>query len=346
MISREEKRLKAAFVLALAATGCSRSEPANEVINSIDGSSKADGGEASTTPSEGGTDGGGGACARTGYTPVVMDLCADFWRMPCGLPDAEPSPGNCFLSINDCNRVCEGFFYNCRTIDDSCLDGSIQPDPDGGLQIECSWCIGGPGRAPSGLAPARFDRTVAGYFARAAWMEAASVHAFRTLERELRMLGAPVSLQRAARRARTDEVRHARVMTRIARRHGAPVVKPRVRRSRARSIEAIAVENMAHGCVGETYAALEACHQAERAPAELRADLRRIAKDEIRHAALAWAVARWLDERLTTRARARVAAAKAEAIARLEQEPPVLGAGLPGATTRKALIDALRRSIW
>src|SRR5207249_2673827 len=132
MIRREHKRLTVTFgralALALATPGCSTP---NKSVDAATDATIADVVEGSTT-NEGGMD--AGACSRASYTPVVMDLCADFWRMPCGIPDASPRD-NCFLSIDDCNQVCEGFFYNCRTIDDSCNDGSVDFTAEGGLRI-------------------------------------------------------------------------------------------------------------------------------------------------------------------------------------------------------------------
>jgi hypothetical protein len=352
VLRREEKRLSVVFgralVLALATPACGseRYNPAD--AGATDATVVPDGATDGGTPAEAGD--GGGACARTTYDPTIMDLCADFWRMPCGLPDASPR-ANCFLSLEDCNRVCDGFFYNCFTIDESCVDGSVVNDSDGGLAIECSWCIGGPGRAPAGLSPERFSSSLGGWFARAAHFEAASVHAFRRLQRELRALGAPKSLIRAARRAESDEIRHARVTRRFAKRLGARTVRPRVRTVPRRSMEAIAIENAVQGCVGETYAALEALWQAEAAPtAELRNVMRAIARDETRHAALAWAIAGWLEPRLSAAARLRAHRARSAAARDLARQPPPLpavlrGAGLPNDEARRVLLSELGRAL-
>ncbi len=352
MLRREGNRLSIVFeralLLALATPACSSEHINPTDSGATDATVLADGAEAGVVVEAGNPD--AGACSRETYAPMIMDLCADFWRMPCGIPDASPR-GNCFLSIDDCNQVCTGFFYNCRTIDDSCVDGSVVADSDGGLAIECSWCIGGPGRAPAGLSPERFSRTLGGHFACAAWLEAASVHAFRTLRRELCALGAPQKLIRAARRAESDEVRHARITARFAKRLGARTVRPRVRSAARRTMEAIAIENAMHGCVGETYAALEARYQALRAPtAELRLAMREIARDEARHAALAWAVAAWLEPRLSPSGRARARRARAAAARDLARQPAapmdvVRGAGLPNEEARRVLVTELQRSL-
>ena len=334
-----------ALLLAAAACGTSRND---QVDSSALGDATVQPDGPITDASED-TPEGGGACAKVPYTPMVMDLCAEWYRLPCSLPE-DASRGNCFFTYEACTTVCEGFFYNCLAIDDSCNDGSVVWGTDGGLKLECSWCVGGPGRAPAGLAPERFSRTVAGWFARAAFFEAASVGAFRTLRRELRALGAPASLVRAARNAEGDERRHAREMKKLARRFGSHIPRPRTSVASHRSLEAIAIENAIEGCIGETYAALEALHQAEHAPENLRATFCVIARDELRHAALAWAVAGWIEPQLSDAARARLSDEKRVAVRRLERME-LDGAvarrlGLPDAKARRLLVRELEQRLW
>ena len=151
-------------------------------------------------------------------------------------------------------------------------------------------------------------------FARASWLEAASIHAFRRLARELRAHGAPEELVAAARAAAKDEARHARLMTRLAKRFGAKVPRVEYTDRGVRDLEAIARENAVEACVGETYGALVAEVQARRArDAEVRDVMRSIAPDELRHAALGWAVDAWATSRLSEEANARVRAARDEA---------------------------------
>jgi hypothetical protein len=78
-----------------------------------------------------------------------------------------------------------------------------------------------------------------------------------------------------------------------------------------------------------------------------------IARDETRHAALAWAVARWADTKLTPNARARVERAKRTAIEDLRREAafPIdralaRDAGLPSAADAIRLLRAMERSVW
>jgi hypothetical protein len=148
-------------------------------------------------------------------------------------------------------------------------------------------------------------------------------------------------------RARRDEERHARAMARQARMRGAPVSAPRVLRHAIRPLEAVARENAVEGCVNETFGALIAAFQAEHAPrASLRRVFARIAADEVRHAALSWAVARWAEARLDPAARARVAAARARALRTQAGAWPFdAEVGRPGPALRARLLDGMARGL-
>ncbi len=158
--------------------------------------------------------------------------------------------------------------------------------------------------------------------AQAAWLEAASIHAFRRLARELEAHGAPADLVRRARASARDEARHARMMARIARRRGASVPRVSVRDQPAvRDIESIAKENAVEGCVSETFGALFATWYAERASdPEIREAMAAIAPDELRHAALGWDVAAWAEAKLDAPARVRVREARQAAVASIVQK--------------------------
>src|SRR5207302_2062069 len=149
--------------------------------------------------------------------------------------------------------------------DQSCTDaGAIVDDPQGGVDIDCSICPVGAGRIPAGLARARMAAVpslLGSYFASAAHLEAASVHAFRRLRCELAAHRAPARLLRSARRAQRDEVRHARLMARMARRFGGAPVPARVAPIGPRALDEIAIENAVEGCVRETFGALVASFQ-------------------------------------------------------------------------------------
>jgi hypothetical protein len=192
------------------------------------------------------------------------------------------------------------------------------------------------------------------YFASAAYLEAASVPAFRQLATELAAFGAPELLQRAANRAMRDEIRHARVMTKLAERHGARVPIVRVRRVGERSLEAFARENAIEGCVKETYGAAIALHQADYAnDLALRTTMGAIARDELRHAELAWQIDGWARAQLPARASARVCVARLGAADRLiareeESRDSVLlhAIGVPMRVRRIAFATAIRDAAW
>ena len=210
------------------------------------------------------------------------------------------------------------------------------------------------GRRFDGLEEADCGASLGETLARMAWLEAASIHAFRRLARELRAHGAPEELVAAARACARDESRHARAMARLARAHGAKVPRVEARAMGVRDLESIARENAVEACVGETYGALLAMWQAEHAGDEdVRAAMRAIAPDELRHAALGWAVAAWADARLDKDARARVAGARSRAVrdllqnARIEPIPSVARAtGAPSARDQARLAAAMRDEVW
>ena len=213
----------------------------------------------------------------------------------------------------------------------------------------------GPGRRPPGLVA---QATSAGcdvgrYLADAAHLEAASVHAFRRLGRELRAHGAPDALVAGTRRALRDEARHARAMRRLASTHGATSPAVRVANPPVRSLEEIAVENVVEGCVRETFAALLAVYQSRAAAdAAIREAMASIAPDETRHAELAWAIDEWAQQRLDADAQQRVGRARREAVAALATECATIDAtlaravGLPGREQTTALLEATRQALW
>jgi hypothetical protein len=221
-------------------------------------------------------------------------------------------------------------------------------------RVQCmQLCVG---RVPAGV-----DRTheaqgtlLGRYFADAARLEAASVDAFRILKKELAHHGAPRRLLRAASHAARDEVRHARTTRALAKKWGGRAAPAAVARGRVRSLEAIALENAVEGCVRETFGALVATYQAERATDRaVAAAMTKIAKDETRHAELSWEIARWLEPRLSKDARAHIARARREAIARLEADlaaplpaPLASEAGVPTPAHAMQMVGTLRETLW
>jgi hypothetical protein len=263
----------------------------------------------------------------------------------------------CRVDVDACNDLCREMLErnNVMHMPASCdvsfksasVDVSVAYQVDtgnSGCPIE--------GRRPAGLlAPDRLDaRSAAGaWLARAAWLEAASIHAFVRLAGELAQHGAPPSLVRWALLSARDEVHHTAAMSRLAARHGAVPPVPEVAPPRPRSLEALAIENAAEGCVRETWGAVIAEWQSRAAlDPEVRAVFARIALDEARHAALAWAVDRWVRTRLDPVACARVDAAR-EAAARefaagADLSSPVLG--LPEDPQVRGLYARSLESLW
>jgi hypothetical protein len=157
-------------------------------------------------------------------------------------------------------------------------------------------------------------------------LEAASVKAFHLLARELSAHGAPARLIAAARRSARDEVRHTRLTGALARRYGAAPLRARFSApAGTRTLAAIARENATEGCVGETYGALVALWQGEHAAdLHIARAMREIASDEVRHAELAWAVARWIEPKLSPASKRQVRRARAEALERVADSPSPL----------------------
>jgi hypothetical protein len=169
-------------------------------------------------------------------------------------------------------------------------------------------CIG---RPPPGLRPLpRLDDSAGDRFARHAAMEAASAFAFRHLIEELIHHGAPSELLVACERAARDEERHARLVGRLALREGVAPRVAEVERCPVRSLLELALDNAVVGCVGETLGALAALAEAAgHADPVVAATLRRIGRDEVRHAALSWRLHRWLCGQLPAEEQATVQAA-------------------------------------
>jgi hypothetical protein len=106
--------------------------------------------------------------------------------------------------------------------------------------------------------------------------------------------------------------------------------------------------------VRETFGALVAAWQAAHAEdPRIARTMACIAADETRHAALAWAIARWMEPRLDARSRRAVLAARRAAVRTLLREtsgqlPSVLvaRAGLPTAPRAAALLEELQSALW
>jgi hypothetical protein len=140
----------------------------------------------------------------------------------------------------------------------------------------------------------------------------------------------------------------------VARRFGEEPITPPTPPARViRPLLTMALENAIEGCVRETYSALECAWQGYVATdAVVRATMRRIARDELRHLAFSWAVHAWAIGRLDAAGRARVRRAQRDAIAVLKREvgrdphESLLGrGGLPRAHQSQWLVDAIEEKV-
>jgi hypothetical protein len=214
------------------------------------------------------------------------------------------------------------------------------------------------GRRPAGLIE---HRPVAGspsvrYLERQAYLEAASAEAFERFACELVAFGAPYELIDAAMRARAHEAGHHEIILSLGRRFD-PTFRcplPMAPSAKRRSIYAFAFENAVEGCVRETWGALLARYQSERASDEvLRGAFALIARDEMRHAELAWAAHEWLSTKLSAVARQEMRDAMASAVLDVldESEDDGLGhddralLGLPTPAGARAMLLDLRQTL-
>jgi len=127
-----------------------------------------------------------------------------------------------------------------------------------------------------------------------------------------------------------------------------------VARSAVRSLEEVAIENAAEGCVRETFGALVGMWQATfAADARVRRAMKGVSRDECRHATLSWEIAQWIEHRLNAHARQRLETARREAIHHLEVElwyepemDVVREAGIPSAQAAHRLFEHARAALW
>jgi len=270
-----------------------------------------------------------------------------------------PAPPPMMLRLNACRVDADA----CRAVCSEVMRGwEISASPNtcdvtfpGRVEVSMTWSLGescGVGRKPAGLVPARCidaPNAIGAYLADAAWLEAVSVYAFVQLARELEHHGAPRMLVRLAQAAARDEVRHAALVGQLAARYGARPPVAEVALPAMRSLDEIAVENAVEGCVRETWGAVVALWQSNTAsdPA-IRDAFRLIARDEARHAALAWAVDQWIATKLDADAYARVVAARTEAARELAATPmqPSSALGLPGPQAAEGLLARTQAAIW
>lgn len=130
-----------------------------------------------------------------------------------------------------------------------------------------------------------------GPWARAAADEHASVASFARHALELMALGAPAELLAEVARAMADEVRHAQL---CARRAGVELAPLDAVAGIDASPETVLRALVREACVNETIAAAIAAEAALQASGGDRQLLQDIARDERRHATLAWRSLKWL----------------------------------------------------
>ncbi len=292
-------------------------------------------------------------CSRSFRKELTFERPAD--------PPLELHIEQCRVDVDACNDLCRmamdreglpGWLSACKVT----FEGDVVH-----VDLAHTYSVDNPGcpvdgRRPAGLAEPVHSPThsrAGAWLAHAAWLEAASIHAFVHLARELEHHGAPAALIRGALAAARDEVHHTTLMTALAARYGARPANPVVATPSLRSLEAIAIENAVEGCVRETWGAVVALWQSSvaRDPV-LRSAFALIARDEARHAALAIAIDRWLASQLDDLARVRVTAARRAAAQQLlsgdaEQTADLVEVlGLPDAAQMRGLLGRSNAALW
>lgn len=142
------------------------------------------------------------------------------------------------------------------------------------------------------------DAAGAAHRARVGLAEHASVGSCARVALELLQFGAPAALLAEVQAAGADEVRHARLAFGLASRFaGTPVGPGPIPLADLRltgNLGAFAAATVREGCIAETLSALMVGEAAELShDAEERAVLAVLARDEAKHAQLAWQMARW-----------------------------------------------------
>ena len=274
--------------------------------------------------------------ADSGLEASVSDAASD------SASDAAEDAGEDAAAELPCFSTCA---EACSALQPTSLTGSgVRDFSDAGeggvVTAHCESRIFCGGRKFDGLdAPMIAGETLGAWIAKMAWLEAASVHAFRRMARELAAHGAPSELVRCAKACARDEIRHARMMTKLATKHGVTVPPVVASRATIRDLESIARENAVEGCVGETYGALYAAWQAtHETDVELATAMSAIAPDELRHAAFGWQVAAWIDAKLDDVERTRVRDARTEAARALVTEAR--------SAQERALAIGLSNALW
>ena len=258
-------------------------------------------------------------------------------------------------SGNDCEDVCgasrgaggaTSTDWRCASSNPSGHIVCAHPEPSRTVESNC-----GAGRAPAGLEPLVAEGLlardpVAHYWLQMQYLEAASVHAFRELADELAGHGAPRDLVARAERAADQEVVHAALSAAEVARHGLRPSLVRRTPSAPRTLLDLAHDNARAGCVSESFGALLAGHQAQRAPTEAtRCLFAQIVEDETSHAELAWDIHAWVLPRLAPSDGAAVEATLREAADVLEFHEPQQADVDARGLAELGLADVMARSL-
>ena len=141
-------------------------------------------------------------------------------------------------------------------------------------------------------------RVLAAYWRDVGLAEHASVASFARFSIDLMTMGATPTLLSQAQRAAADEVEHARLAFGLASAYAGTPVGPGLfdpGPSMSRDEVAIVTSAIVEGCIEETLsAALASIAAVQTEDRVVAAVLRKIARDEERHAALAWSFVRWV----------------------------------------------------
>jgi len=313
------------------------------------------------------------------YAPILLSLVPGCWLAPCDSDLVEreatftPSwfdlaaelDGDGQLTAAGCENLCERYSTIAVTSVEECgfedeevgavtvpadtADTASTPPTITCRALGTRLCDGGRHHVSvAARAMSACSDALGAFLAESALAEATSVTAFVALAAELSSFGAPADLVERCKAAAVDEVVHARLLGAAAAARGASVPRATFTSTPRRTLLRFAVENAVEGCVNETWATVVAAHQSVHAEdASLRAIYRRIARDEARHAELAWALHAWLTPLLAAEDRAEVEVARAAAIEALSAQadgPRV--AGLPGGSETRRLLAGLLEQVW
>ncbi|MGB1015723.1 MAG: ferritin-like domain-containing protein [Nannocystaceae bacterium] len=157
------------------------------------------------------------------------------------------------------------------------------------------------------------DPAMAAHWQKIGRLEHASVASFARFLNQLLALGAPPELLAQTRAALSDEIRHTKLCLQMAAQFGARVSlgKFNLGGAQAARVSRVTVARhlFAEACLGETVGVAQALESgsASTDPASVRV-YTQIARDELRHAQLAWQALRWLLDSATAEERGQIVA--------------------------------------